>query len=298
MFDKLKNSIKDFSSKVKETVAEKEIDEETLENVLWDLELELLQNNVAQEVVEKIKKDMKEKLVGESVTRTKVENRIKESLEETIRKVLKTPEFSFEELAEKGPSLVLFVGFNGSGKTTTLAKVASMLKNDYKVLLAAGDTYRSAAIDQLKEHGENLGLKVINHEYGSDGAAVVYDAKEHAEKEGYNIVLGDTAGRSHTDRNLMDELDKICRVNKPDKKILVVDALSGNDLVKQAEKYERIGFDGIIVTKMDVDKKGGAALSLGYLTGKPILFLGTGQGYEDLERFSPEKMVKKLLGDN
>lgn len=295
MFDKLRDSIKDFSSKVKETVAEKEIEEENIEDVLWDLELELLQNNVAQEVVEKIKEDLKEKLVGESVTRTKVGNTIKESLETTIKSVLETPGFSFEEVAEEGPSLVLFVGFNGSGKTTTLAKIGHRLKEDYRVLLAAGDTYRSAAIDQLEEHGDNLGLKVIKHEYGSDGAAVIYDAKEHAEKEGYDIVLGDTAGRSHSDRNLMDELEKVCRVNEPDKKILVVDALSGNDIVEQARKYEKIGFDGIIITKMDVDKKGGAALSLSYLTGKPILFMGTGQEYSDLERFEPEKMVRKLL---
>ena len=295
MFDKLKGSIRDFSDKVKETVAEKEIKEELLEDVLWDLELELMQNNVAQKVVEEIKKDLKDELVGKNVGRTRVETEIKKSLKKSIRKVLKVPDYSIEDLKDKKPGLVLFMGFNGSGKTTTLAKIAHRLKKDNKVLLAAGDTYRSAAIDQLEEHGKNLDLNVIKHDYGSDGAAVIYDAREHAKKQGYDIVLADTAGRSHSDKNLMEELDKVCRVNSPDLKILVVDALSGNDVVEQAEKYKDIGFDGIVVTKVDVDKKGGATLSLGYLTGRPILFLGTGQGYEDLEEFDPDVMVERLL---
>ncbi len=295
MFKKLKDSIQGFSDQVKETVVEKEIDSDTLDDVLWDLELELMQNNVAQKVVEEIKEDLKEELVGTSVKRTQVDEKIKSSLKKSMRNVLKAPDFRIEDLANEKPGLVLFMGFNGSGKTTSLAKIAHSLKEDHEILLAAGDTYRSAAIDQIEEHGENLGLKVIKHEYGSDGAAVVYDAKEHAEKEGYDLVLADTAGRSHSDKNLMEELDKMCRVNDPDLKLLVVDALSGNDVVEQAKKYEEIGFDGIIVTKVDVDKKGGATLSLGYLTGKPILYLGTGQGYEDMEEFDPDQMVERLL---
>ena len=296
MFEKLKSSIKDFSGKVQETVVEKEISEDILDNILFDLELELLQNNVAQKVVDKIKEDLKEELLGKSVKRTKVEQNIKEAFRNSIKEILEKPSIDLKELGKDGePSLILFMGFNGSGKTTSLAKIAHRLKDDKKVVLAAGDTYRSAAIDQLEEHGQNLGLKVVKHNYGADGAAVIYDAKEHAKKEGYDIVLGDTAGRSHSDKNLMEELAKVCRVNSPDLKLLVVDALAGNDIVEQAEKYEEIGFDGIIVTKVDVDKKGGATLSLSYLTGKPILFLGTGQEYGDLEVFDPLKMAEKLM---
>jgi len=136
---------------------------------------------------------------------------------------------------------------------------------------------------------------MIKHDYGSDPAAVIYDAKEHAAKEGYDLILADTAGRSHADQNLMDQLDKICRVNEPDLKILVVDALAGNDVVEQAQKYEEIGFDAIVLTKVDVDKKGGAALSLSYVTGKPILYLGTGQEYNDIEAFDPEEMAEQLV---
>ncbi len=296
MFEKLKSSIKDFSGKVQETVVEKEISEDILDNILFDLELELLQNNVAQKVVDKIKEDLKEELLGKSVKRTKVEQNIKEAFRNSIKEILEKPSIDLKELGKDGePSLILFMGFNGSGKTTSLAKIAHRLKDDKKVVLAAGDTYRSAAIDQLEEHGQNLGLKVVKHNYGADGAAVIYDAKEHAKKEGYDIVLGDTAGRSHSDKNLMEELAKVCRVNSPDLKLLVVDALAGNDIVEQAEKYEEIGFDGIIVTKVDVDKKGGATLSLSYLTGKPILFLGTGQEYGDLEVFDPSEMAEKLM---
>ncbi|MCJ7450325.1 MAG: signal recognition particle-docking protein FtsY [Candidatus Nanohaloarchaeota archaeon QJJ-9] len=298
MFDQLKDSIKDFSDKAKSAVAEKELEEEELDELLWDLELSLLKNNVAEEVVDRLKKDLKEELAGEKVSRRKAGEEVKKALEKSVKDILKQGKRDIRELCEEEePKTVLFMGFNGSGKTTTIAKVASMLKEDYKVLLAAGDTFRSAAIDQLEEHAKNLDLKLIKHEYGADSAAVIYDAKEHAEKKGYDMVLADTAGRSHEDRNLMDELEKICRVNDPEYKILVVDALSGNDVVEQAEKYEEMGFDSIILTKADVDKKGGAALSLGYVTGKPILYLGTGQDYEDLDRFEPEKIAEQLLKD-
>ncbi|MDY6789096.1 MAG: signal recognition particle-docking protein FtsY [Candidatus Nanohaloarchaea archaeon] len=295
MFESLKDSIKSFSESVKSAVVEKELDEDTLDDILWDLELGLLKNNVAQEVVEQLKKDIKEQLTGEKVARTRVEQEVKEALREGVKDVLKAPDIDIESIMGDEPFLTVFMGMNGSGKTTSIAKVAHRFMDDHSVLLAAGDTFRSAAIDQLQEHGEKLGLEVISHDYGSDPAAVIYDAKEHAEKEGIDLVLADTAGRSHSDQNLMDQLDKLCRVNDPDLKILVVDALSGNDVVQQAEKYEEIGFDAIIITKMDVDKKGGAALSLGYVTGKPILYIGTGQRYGDLERFDPDEMADKIV---
>lgn len=296
MFGNLKDSLKNATKKAKQSVAEKEVTEDMVEDVLWDVEEALLQNNVAYDVIETIKSDMKQDLVGEQVTRTKGGSFVRNSLEDAIRDVLDQPPIDLEQVIEEHrPALILFMGFNGSGKTTTIAKIAARLKDEYDVVLAAGDTFRSAAIDQLEQHGDNLGLTVIAHEYGADPAAVIYDAKEHAEKEGADVILADTAGRSHTDRNLMDQLRKICDVNQPDLKLLVVDALAGNDVTTQAEEYNSIGFDGLILTKVDVDKKGGAALSLGYLTGKPILFFGTGQDYDDLQVFDPDALVGRLL---
>jgi fused signal recognition particle receptor len=296
MFDNLKDSLKNATQKAKETVAEKEITEDMVEDVLWDVEQALLQNNVAYDVIEQIKDDMTQDLTGEQVTRMNGSRFVHESLEDALLDVLDQDGAALDQvIRENDPALILFMGFNGSGKTTTIAKLASRLKADNDVVLAAGDTFRSAAIDQLKEHGDTLDLPVIAHEYGSDPAAVIYDAVEHAEKEDLDVVLADTAGRSHEDRNLMDELRKIVDVNDPDHNVLVVDALAGNDVTEQAEKYEEIGFDSIILTKIDVDKNGGAALSLGYLTGKPILYLGTGQDYDDLEPFDAEQMVTQLL---
>ncbi|MDY6776825.1 MAG: signal recognition particle-docking protein FtsY [Candidatus Nanohaloarchaea archaeon] len=297
MFEGLKESVSSFSEKAKETVAEKEVTEEMLEDSLWELEQGLMKSNVAVDVIERLKEDMKEELVGRSVSRRKAGAIIREALKDAIRDVLDQEPVELEEVVEReSPALVLFMGFNGSGKTTTISKVASMLKEEgYEPVLAAGDTFRSASIEQLQEHADDLGVKCISHEYESDPAAVIYDAVEHAEKEGKDAVLADTAGRSHKDRNLMDELEKLVEVNDPDLKLLVVDALAGNDVVEQAEEYERIGFDGIVLTKVDVDEKGGAALSLGYVTGKPVLYLGTGQGYDDLDRFDPDEMVDRLL---
>lgn len=297
MFEKLKDSVKSFSEKTKKAVAEKEITEEVLEDALWDLEQALLQNNVAVDVIDRMKEDLEEELVGESVSRRKAGETIRGALEDAMRDILDQPRVDLEKvIAEDPPALILFMGFNGSGKTTTIARVAHMLKDDHEVVLAAGDTFRSASIEQLQEHADALGVKCISHDYGSDPAAVIYDALEHAEKEGKDVVLADTAGRSHTDRNLMDQLRKVVDVNEPDLKFLVVDALAGNDVLEQAEQYGEIGFDGIVLTKVDVDRKGGAALSLGYVTGTPICYLGTGQDYEDLEEFDPDAMVDRLLG--
>jgi len=294
MFDSLKDSLKDFSQQAKSAVVEKELDEDTVDDILWDLELALLKNNVAQEVVDQLTDELKDDLIGQSITRTKADQHIKQSLKDAITDILDAPTVKITSAADNS-GLILFMGFNGSGKTTTIARIAHRFQDQHDILLAAGDTFRSAAIDQLQEHADNLGLKMIKHDYGSDPAAVIYDAKEHAAKEGYDLILADTAGRSHADQNLMDQLDKICRVNEPDLKILVVDALAGNDVVEQAQKYEEIGFDAIVLTKVDVDKKGGAALSLSYVTGKPILYLGTGQEYNDIEAFDPEEMAEQLV---
>ncbi len=294
MLEKFKDSVKEFSSNVKSTVAEKELDEDTLEPLLEQLRLKLLQSNVSIEAVEQIEEELREHLLGEKVGRTQVEEEVDQALRKVLLELLDDG-YDLEEELERAeePPVIFLMGFNGSGKTTTAAKLANRLK-DRGVVLGAGDTFRAASIEQLKEHGEELGVKVISHEYESDPAAVGYDTVEHAEKKG-KIAVVDTAGRSHADRNLMDELRKMVDVNEPDISFLVVDALAGNDVLEQAEAYEGM-FDAVIVTKIDVDEHGGAVISISQRSGKPVAFLGTGQGYKDLEEFDKEEFVEKILG--
>lgn len=293
MLDKFKESVKNFSSDVKSAVAEKELDEDTLEPLLEDLRLRLLQNNVSLEATEAIEDELREQLVGEQVSRGKAEERVNEAVKQTLLDVLDDSFSLKEELkAAEKPPVIFLVGFNGSGKTTTAAKLANYLDED--VVLGAGDTFRAASIEQLQEHGDALDVKVIAHEYESDPAAVAYDAVEHAEKND-KVAIVDTAGRSHADRNLMNELEKMVDVNDPDVTFLVVDALAGNDVLEQAEAYEGM-FDAVIVTKMDVDENGGAIISISQKSRKPVAFIGTGQGYEDLEKFDKESFVESILG--
>jgi len=205
-----------------------------------------------------------------------------------------------EEKKRQGePLVILFLGPNGHGKTTTIAKIAKMfLDRGFSVVLAAADTYRAGAIEQLEIHARKLGVRVVKHGYGADPAAVAYDAVQHARSKGINVVLIDTAGRMQTDRDLMEEMKKIARVVQPDLKIFVGDALTGNDALDQALKFhEAVGIDGSVLTKADADTKGGAALSIVYATGKPLLFLGTGQDYGDLREFDPEWLLERILGE-
>ena len=202
-----------------------------------------------------------------------------------------------EKRKKKEPFALMFVGINGTGKTTTIAKVAQFLRDkSYSVILAAADTYRAGSIEQLEEHGKRLGMRVVKSIYGGDPAAVAYDAVSHAKAHGINIVLIDTAGRMQTNQNLMNELIKVKRVVRPDLTVFVVDSLIGNDAVMQAEEFNKaVGVDATILTKVDADVKGGSALSVTYVTQKPILFIGVGQTYKDLELFNPEKFVSMVL---
>ncbi len=301
MFSKFRDKVDSALSKAGKEITEKKISEKDLDKVLDDLKVSLIQSDVALSVAEAICDDLREKLSGQEVKRTKVKDIIKESFRYTVKDMLSqdTPDLVEEVKEEEGATLVLFLGFNGSGKTSTLVKFASMLKNEgMDPVLAAGDTYRAASIEQLEKHGEELDLKVIKHDYGSDAAAVIYDAVEHAKSGGKDAVLADTAGRSHSNANLMDELKKICSVNDPDRKILVIDSLTGNDAVDQAVKFEEaVGIDGVILTKMDVNEKGGASLSVASSVDKPIFYIGVGQEYDDLERFDAEEISKRILSD-
>jgi len=300
MFEKLKSGLKKLVTKVTTT----ELKSENLRPVLSEFKISLAENDVAFPVAERICDEMEKRLDGVQVSR--LEDR-KKLVEENLREVLLEVMLAkdkvdllkrVEEKRKKGePYLIVFVGINGTGKTTTIAKVARYLnKHGYSVVLACSDTYRAGSIEQLEEHAKRLGIKMIKHEYGADPAAVAYDTISHAKAHGMNVVLIDTAGRMQTNRNLMNELEKIKRVVQPDLTVLTVDSLTGNDAVMQAEEFHKsVGIDATILTKVDADVKGGSALSVTYVTKKPVLFIGTGQKYDDLEEFRPEKFVQMIM---
>lgn len=279
-------------------VLERKISDNDIDSLFEEMELGLMEANMTIETIEFIKTEMKRLLVGKQLKRGEIEKDIRASLEDILLEIFDQGKIDLERLVKaKKPVCVVFLGFNGSGKTTSIAKLGQYLKNrKFDVVLAAGDTWRSAAIEQLEVHGERLGLKVIKHKYGADSAAVIYDAVEHAKAKEIDFVLADTAGRSHANRNLMDELKKVVRVNKPDLKILVMDSLAGNDLVEQAKKFdEAVGVDAMIFTKVDVNEKGGGMVSACLAVKKPILYIGVGQAYDDIEIFDAKKFVKDLM---
>jgi fused signal recognition particle receptor len=300
MFDRLKKGFQGLVTKV--TTAE--LKPENLRPVLSDFKMSLAENDVAFPVADHVCDELEKRLNGVKVKRLEDRRKVVEdSLRQVLLEVLLTKEkvdlltCAEAKRKKKEPFVLLFVGINGTGKTTTVAKVAQFFKDHkYSVVLAASDTYRAGSIEQLEEHAKRLGLKIIKGVYGGDAASVAYDAIEHARAHGMNVVLIDTAGRMQTNQNLMQELQKVKRVVCPDLTILTVDSLIGNDAVTQAEEFNKcIGLDGTILTKVDADVKGGASLSVTYVTQKPILFIGVGQTYKDLELFSPEKFVQMLL---
>lgn len=303
MFDNLKNKFKRTAKRI----TRQELSPEDVEDIIQDLRVDLLESDVAVSVVEELVEELEQEFEGEKIgIREDSGKKLFDILEGAIRDIL-TPETEIdfmEAIEEKRendePAVMLFVGVNGCGKTTTIAKITKFLKEDgYDVVLAASDTFRAAAIDQLEKHGEDLDAKVIKHQKEADAAAVAYDAVEHAKASDKDVVLIDTAGRMQTDVNLMQEMEKIDRVADPDLTVFVGDALIGNDAVEQASKFEdSIDIDGSILTKMDADAGGGAALSIVKETGRPILFLGIGQEYDDLMEFDSDTIVESLLPES
>ncbi len=274
--------------------------EKDVERVLDELEITLLESDVAVEVIEHVKKRVRTSLEGKKIRwGGEAEEAIEHALRETVLKILSRPPLDLEARIRESPKpfILLFIGVNGSGKTTTLAKLAHWLTaQGHTVVLAASDTFRAGAIEQLEVHAERVGVRVIRQETGADPAAVAFDAVQHARKRHVEVVLVDTAGRQHTNENLIEEAKKIRRVVNPTLTFYVGDALSGNDLVEQARLFEKeLGFDGVVLTKLDADAKGGAALSVAYVVKKPIVFVGMGQGYGDLRPFDPQWMVDRLL---
>jgi fused signal recognition particle receptor len=280
----------------------KGISESDLDETLSELEMGLLEADVALPVVDEIKAEVRKDLVGKKVDRRfGVDDAIRLSLKNAVENILKVNTFDFDDyiMKHERPIVIMFVGINGTGKTTMIAKLTSRLhKMGLTTVLSASDTFRAGAIEQISIHGDRLGAKVVKHSAGGDPAAVAFDALDHAKARKRDVLLVDTAGRMQTNANLMDEMKKIKRVVKPHLIIFVGDSLAGNDAVEQARVFDReVGIDAVILTKIDADAKGGAALSIAYAIKKPIAFLSTGQGYDDLVKFDAKWMVERLFGE-
>ena len=267
-----------------------------------------MENDVAQEIVDKLTSKIKNEIQNlklersedsEQVITTKLYSFLSDLFLSTNNKTDIIQSILEKKRSKAGPYSIIFLGINGTGKTTTVAKFCKLLRDHgVSVVLAAADTHRAGAIEQITHHGNNLNVKVITQRYGADPSAVARDALEHARKNYIDAVLIDTAGRMQTSKNLMEEVSKIIRVIKPDMKIFVGDSLAGNDTVNQArEFFEYTNYDGSILTKSDADSKGGAAISIAYLTHKPILYLGVGQGYDDLAEFDYDAFLDSIFKD-
>ena len=300
MFEKLRSGVNGLVQKI----SQKEFSNKDISKVLDEFLLVLVQNDVAYDVAKKICDNLREKLEVTQVRRfTDPTDPAKTVLREVLLELLKgsgeEPLFQVldETKGQQKTAVILFVGVNGTGKTSTVAKVAFMLqRKGYSVVIAAADTYRTGSIEQIEEHARRIGVRTIKHEYGGDAAAVAFDAANYASAHGTNVVLIDTAGRMQTNKNLLEEMRKIARVASPNLTILVVDSLTGNDAVEQGRSFsEAVKIDGVILTKLDADAKGGSAISMATIIGKPILFATVGQNYEDLVSFEPQAMVEKIV---
>jgi fused signal recognition particle receptor len=302
MFERLRGALDSAVTKI----TTKELTEKNLADAVWQLQLVLMQNDVALEVAERICELTKSKILGLRTGRLdNLRKLFRTAIYESIIEVL-TPERPLdllEYVAKKKnqgeTTVIMLVGVNGTGKTTTLAKLGNLYKkNGYSVVIAASDTYRAGSIEQLEKHAERLGIKTIKQDYGSDAAAIAYDAVAHAKARRIDVVLIDTAGRMQTAKNLIEEMKKIARIAEPDLKIFVGDALAGNDALSQAQSFhDAIKIDGAILTKVDADPSGGAALSIAFVTGSPVVYVGIGQEYGDLRKFNPEWFAQRLISD-
>lgn len=270
---------------------------------LEDLKLSLLQSDVNYDATEKILENIKVGLVGKKITSKQIDSQITSVLRESILKILKKTStidlvsMAKEKKATGEPFKILFIGPNGAGKTTTMAKLANLfIKSNLTVTLSASDTFRAAAVEQTVIHAERLGIGVIKGKYGADPASVAFDAIAHAKAHHINVVLIDSAGRQETNKSLMEEVKKIVRITKPDLKIFVGESITGNSLLGQVMEFNTaIGLDGIILTKLDCDAKGGNTLSILSETNVPVLFFGTGEGYDDILPYNPEYIIENMV---
>ncbi|HOP66263.1 MAG TPA: signal recognition particle-docking protein FtsY [Methanoregulaceae archaeon] len=288
--------------RVKVLVTDREffISEDDVSEPLFELEMVLLESDVALPVTEEIISLVRQNLtgqrrkIGESVDGI-VFSALRDALMQVLGDGFDLPAYI---RGHDRPVKILFTGVNGTGKTTTVAKIASFLKkNGFSVVIGAGDTFRAGAIEQIDEHARRLGIKIIQHQHGADPSAVLFDAVQYASAHNVDVVLADTAGRFHNRANLMNQLDKIRRVMKPDLIVYVDEAVAGNDAVVRAHEFEKsVGADAVILTKADMDSRGGAAISIAHTIGKPLMFLGVGQGYDDIMPFEPAAVIGELFG--
>ena len=286
-----------FFSKLAKKLSTSTLTQSQFDELFPELEITLLENNVALESVDKIKSELEKDLVGIEIKKSEIESHILDSLKKAILSILQEPPNIIDKINKSLDIFtIIFVGINGSGKTTSVAKLAHYLKeNKISSVLAAADTFRAASIEQLSKHASRLSIPIIKHEYGSDPAAVAFDAKKYAKAHKIKVVLIDTAGRMYTKTNLIKEMEKIVRVSNPDLKLFVGESITGNDATEQAKTFNKsINIDGIILSKADIDEKAGTILSVSQATNKPIYFLGTGQNYSDLEVFKKSNILKNL----
>ena len=276
---------------------------EVLDGILDELETDLLSVDMGHAATEDLVNALKSRIIGSRVnTRTALPTLLEKALRASLRRLLEAGYWDFDKtvralLSEDSPVIIMVVGVNGTGKTTTSAKMAHRLNEEgYSVVMAAADTFRAGAIDQLAAHAERIGVRCITSQRGGDSAAVARDAVDSAKAKGDDIVIIDTAGRMQNKTNLMEELRKVHRVTNPHLVLFVADALAGNDAVEQAKVFQSmLRFDGAVLCKMDTDANGGAAMSIAHATGRPIVLAGVGQGYEDLIPFDPEWLLDSLL---
>jgi len=292
-----KEEKKGFFSNILSKFTTSKIEKQQVEQIFEELEIILLEHNVALEVVDKIKENLIKSLVGQESKSKDIKNKVIQSIKTAIESVLTDSPNLIEKIKNhQGTFIILFFGINGVGKTTGIAKIAHLLKkNNISVALAAADTFRAAAIEQLEIHANKLKVPIIKGEYNTDPTSIAFDAKVYAEKHKIKCLLIDTAGRMYTKENLIKQMEKLIRVIKPNKKIFVGESTTGNDMLEQIKTFdEALDIDGIILSKADIDEKGGTALSVSYITKKPIYFLGTGQTYDDLKEFKKKDILESL----
>ena len=298
MLDKVKNAV----SNISKIAVEKQISEKELDRVMENLTIELLESEIPFDLVEQISENIKKQMIDKKFARSdEFKEIIKSEFTKTIKEIFQKVEdvdlIQLINSKESKPFKILIVGINGSGKTTTVAKIGHLLKeNNISSAIVAGDTFRSGAIEQIKEHADRLELKLISQKYGSDPAAVARDGVEYSKTHNIDAVIIDTSGRVQTNSNLMQEVLKIKNVVNPDFTVFIGDSLAGNDLVSQTHEFFKFtDFNGSILTKVDADVKGGAILSILSETGKPIIYIGTGQEYKDLEKFNEKRFLSGLF---
>jgi len=275
------------------------VSDKDVADALSELEMTLLESDVAlpatDAIIASVRKNLvgKHRKIGESVDALVV-GALRSALLDVLGKGFDLKDYI---RTHTKPVKILFTGVNGTGKTTTVAKIGAYLKKEgFTVVIGAGDTYRAGAIEQIAVHAERIGIRVIQHQEGADPSAVLFDTVQYAGSHNLDVVLADTAGRFHNKANLMSQLEKIKRVMKPDLVVYVDEAVAGNDAVTRAFEFDKtVGADAVVLTKADMDSRGGAAISIAHTIGKPLMFLGVGQAYDDIMPFDPVQVVDELL---